>query len=107
MSKTFTPSPATPAVLTANDLRSGRSVWRDASGWNADPRTATLFTDAAAAEAALTTAMAEFGRVIGPYLAEAREADGIAAPVHFREAFRQSGPSTEPAALHFREAAHA
>jgi len=107
MSKTFSPSPATPAVLTANDLRSGRSVWRDAGGWSADPRTAILFTDPAEAEAALSEASAEDRVVVDPYLAEAQRVDGIAAPVHFREAFRQRGPSTEPAALSFREAARA
>ena len=93
--KAFVPTPDAPAVLTANDLRTGRNLWRDAEGWSADPRAARLYTDAAAAAAALAEAEADALGVVGPYLAAARRADGW---LHFREAFRQSGPSTEPAA---------
>ena len=33
MSKTFAPSARTPAVLTANNLLDGLSVWMSARGW--------------------------------------------------------------------------
>ena len=94
MSKSFTPSPATPAVLTANTLRDGRCVWMGAGGWTTDPRAATLYEDAGLAEFALLEAQAQGHVVVGPYLIEAnRTADGRAAPAHFREAFRRRGPS--------------
>lgn len=110
MSKTFVPSPGTPAVLTANDLRGGQCVWMGRDGWTADPGAAILYDDPASADAALAAAQAQGGIVVGPYLVEAAVDDaGRPAPAHFREAFRQAGPSTEPAARHparFDEAAH-
>lgn len=107
MSKSFTPSPATPAVLTANTLRDGRCVWMGAGGWTTDPRAATLYEDAGLAEFALLEARAQGHVVVGPYLIEAnRTADGRAAPAHFREAFRHSGPTTEPAARAAQAAAN-
>lgn len=99
MSKNFTPSPATPAVLTANDLRDGRCVWMAGDGWTTDPRAATLYEDAGLADLALLDAQAQGHVVVGPYLIEAaRGPDGRPAPAHFREAFRHGGPTTEPAA---------
>ncbi|HRO13813.1 MAG TPA: DUF2849 domain-containing protein [Paracoccus sp. (in: a-proteobacteria)] len=96
MSKTFVPSEKTPAVLTANDLRNGRCVWMSASGWTTDPKAATLYEDANLADFALLDAQAQAHVVVGPYLIEAtRDAHGRPAPAHFREAFRQRGPSTE------------
>lgn len=96
MSKSFAPSPETPAVLTANDLRDGRCVWMGDGDWTTDPRAATLYQDAGLAQLALLDAEAQAHRVVGPYLAEAkRDAQGRPAPAHFREAFRQAGPSTE------------
>ena len=104
MSKTFVPSPRTPAVLTANALRDGRCVWMSGQGWTTDPRAATLYEDAGLADFALLDAQAQAHEVVGPYLIEAgRDPQGRPAPAHFREAFRQQGPSTETAA---REAAH-
>lgn len=94
MSKGFTPSPATPAVITANDLRQGHCVWMRDGDWTADPREAELFEDEAIAELALLDAIAQAGVVVGPYLAEARRGpDGRPEPTHFREAFRRRGPS--------------
>lgn len=110
MSKTFVPSPQTPAVLTANDLRGGQCVWMGPAGWTSDPAAAVLYEEPALADAALAAAQAQGGVVVGPYLIEAaRDAAGRPAPAHFREAFRQTGPSTEPAARHpaiFDETAH-
>lgn len=110
MSKSFVPSPATPAVLTANDLRDGRCVWMGGAGWTSRARDAVLYEDAALAEFALLEAQAQGHVVVGPYLAQAaRDAEGRPAPAHFREAFRHGGPTTEPAARHpaRTEAAHA
>lgn len=110
MSKTFVPSPDTPAVLTANDLRGGQCVWMGPAGWTADAQAAAFYDDPASAEAALAAAQGQGNVVVGPYLVEAARDDaGRPAPAHFREAFRQAGPSTEPAAQHpakFDEAAH-
>lgn len=103
MSKPFVPTPARPAVLTANDLRMGHSVWRDAAGgWTADPKAAALFTDEADADLALLTAMGQSDRVVGAYLVEARRGPQGPEPTHFREAFRQHGPTNYPA----KEPAH-
>ncbi len=94
MSKTFTPSPATPAVITANDLREGHVVWMCDDGWTAHPDRATLYEDAAIADLALLDAIAQGHIVVGPYLAEAKRGpDGKPQPTHFREEFRRRGPS--------------
>lgn len=115
MSRSFAPSPSTPAVLTANRLRDGLSVWMTPCGWDTDPRAAVLFQDAQQADAALAAAEAQPGVVVGPYLTQSgRDADGLPVAVHFREAFRQSGPSVEtrapyssaPHSLQPQEAAH-
>ena len=48
------------------------------------------------------------GSGVGPYLVESgRDAEGLPIPVHFREAFRQAGPSVETKATPIPEAAHA
>ena len=108
MSKTFVPSPRTPAVLTANNLLDGLSVWMSARGWTTDPRAATLYEDAATAETALLAAQAQPDVVVAPYLVESgRDENGLPIPVHFREAFRQQGPSVETNAISIPEAAHA
>ncbi|MFD2439140.1 DUF2849 domain-containing protein [Paracoccus kondratievae] len=88
------PIPATPAVITANDLRQGHCVWMRDGGWTADPREADLFEDEAIADLALLDALSQGNIVVGPYLAEARRGpDGRPEPTHFREAFRRRGPS--------------
>lgn len=108
MSKTFVPSPRTPAVLTANNLLDGLSVWMSAEGWTPNPRAATFYEDPAGAETALLAAQAQPDIVVGPYLVESgRDAHGAPIPVHFREAFRQAGPSVETKATPILEAAHA
>ncbi|CAM3081856.1 Protein of unknown function [Paracoccus aminovorans] len=102
MSKGFTPSPATPGVITANDLRMGHCVWMRNGQWTADPREAELFEDVAIAELALLDAIAQADLVVGAYLVEARRGpDGRPEPAHFREAFRRSGPTHK----HFQQAA--
>ena len=94
MSKGFTPSPATPGVITANDLRMGHCVWMRSGQWTSDPAEAELFEDEAIAELALLDAIGQANLVVGPYLVEAKRGpDGRPQPAHFREAFRRRGPS--------------
>ena len=104
MSKSFVPSTLTPAVLTANRLRDGLSVWMSPQGWATDPCAAVLFQDPALAETALSAAEAQVSVVVDPYLVESgRDEHGRPVAVHFREAFRQSGPSVETSAPHSRQ----
>ena len=108
MSKAFVPTAAKPGVITANDLREGHNVWMCEDGWAADPSRATLFEDEAIADLALLKAVGQSNLVVGPYLVESgRDESGLPVPVHFREAFRQKGPSVETQATPIPEAAHA
>lgn len=93
MSKAFTPTTAKPGVITANDLREGHNVWMCEDGWTTDPAQATLFEDEAIAELALLKAIGQSDLVVGPYMVEARRGPNGPEPAHFREAFRQTGPS--------------
>ena len=93
MSKAFVPTAARPGVITANDLREGHNVWMCDDGWTTDPSKATLFEDEAIADLALLKAVGQSGIVVGPYLVEARRGPNGPEPAHFREAFRQRGPS--------------
>ncbi len=93
MSKSFKPSPATPAVITANDLRMGHCVWMTANGWTANPREAALFEDEGHADLALLDAEAQGHIVVGPYIAQVQRSEDGPQPTHFREAFRGRGPS--------------
>lgn len=93
MSKAFTPTANKPGVITANDLREGFNVWMCDDGWTPDPRKAALYEDEAIAELALLQAIGQADRVVGPYIVEARRGPDGPEPVHFREAFRQRGPS--------------
>ncbi|MDM7459053.1 MAG: DUF2849 domain-containing protein [Paracoccus sp. (in: a-proteobacteria)] len=107
MSKAFTPTPARPGVITANDLREGHNLWMCADGWTQDPTQATLFEDEAIADLALLKAIGQSDRVVGPYLVEARRGPHGPEPVHFREAFRQRGPSNYPHGIQARNRSHA
>ncbi len=93
MSKSFTPSTATPAVITANDLRMGHCVWMTEGGWTPEPAKAQLFEDEAIADLALLEAEAQGHIVVGPYLAQARRGANGPEATHFREEFRRRGPS--------------
>ncbi|MDF3607246.1 DUF2849 domain-containing protein [Paracoccus sp. DMF-8] len=119
MSKAFTPSPETPAVITANDLRMGHCVWMTEDGWTADPREARLFEDKGHADLALLDAEAQGHIVVGPYVAEVRRGPNGPEATHFREEFRRLGPSNYfhgkqaetandnlPATQELREASH-
>lgn len=93
MSKAFIPTTAKPGVITANDLREGHNVWMCEDGWTPDPAQATLFEDEAIAELAMLQAIGQDDLVVGPYMVEARRGPNGPEPTHFREAFRQKGPS--------------
>jgi hypothetical protein len=87
----------TPSVVTANDLFEGDVVYLAPDhGWSRDLSQAQLFTDAPAAEAALSHAQAQSDRLVGAYLAPARPGPNGPEPAHFREAFRARGPSNYP-----------
>ena len=49
--------------------------------------------DEAIADLALLKAVGQSNIVVGPYLIEAKRGPGGPEPTHFREAFRQRGPS--------------
>jgi len=94
-----------PAVVTANDLVEGDSVFLGASGWVrdiADARVARTADEAAALEA--DGIAGETGNlVVGPYLIEVSVETGRPVPVLRREQIRASGLPTIP----FGEAAPA
>ncbi len=84
----------TPKVVTANALMEGDAVWLTPDDrWTRDIRQAELIEDEAHAQIRLIDAMARPAEVVGPYLAEARRGRDGPEPLHFREAFRTSGPS--------------
>ena len=82
-------------VVTANDLFDGEVVYLDPDGaWTRRLAAARLFEDEAEALRCLAEAEAQEDAVIGPYLADAAPGgDRGPEPVHFREAFRATGPS--------------
>lgn len=87
-----------PKVVTANDLLEGDVIYMTSAGaWTRDHEQAALFEDEAAANEALSRAVAQADRLVGAYLADAMLGDnGKPAPVHFREKFRTRGPSNYP-----------
>ncbi len=87
----------TPSVVTANDLLIGDVVYlTPQGGWSRIHAEAELFTEQAAAEAALAAAQAQPDRLVGAYLAPARDGADGPEPAHFREVFRARGPSNYP-----------
>ncbi|PTQ68884.1 DUF2849 domain-containing protein [Celeribacter persicus] len=87
------PRPFTPKAVTANALLEGDVIYLDQSGqWVRDLRMAQAFTEAEAAEAALSEA-AKDGMVVGAYLTDVKLGEYGPEPAHFREEFRRTGPS--------------
>lgn len=85
---------AKPQVVTGNALVSGRVVWLAADGgWVRELRLAEVFRDPELAAAALARVQAPGSPVVGCYLAEVQLSPQGPQPMHFREAFRVSGPS--------------
>ena len=91
------PKAFTPKVLTANALLEGDAVWlTEDDRWTRDIAEAELLTDEAHAELRLLEASARTSEIAGAYLADAKATEDGPAPVHFREAFRTTGPSNYP-----------
>jgi len=88
------PRDFTPKVVTANALIEGDVVYltRD-DRWTRLMSEAELITDEAEAQLRLLMAQAQTETVVGVYLAEAKAGANGPEPVHFREAFRRTGPS--------------
>lgn len=84
----------TPKVLTANHLLDGDVIYWSKSGhWVDRFEDALYLDDEARAHAVLRQAERQQDTVVGPYLADATLVDGRPAPAHFRERFRNTGPS--------------
>jgi len=85
-----------PAILLANDLRSGAVVFWAGEAWSIDPMAAEIARDQAAAERLQQAADAGLAaqQVVDAYLVDVliRE-DGVPVPNHFRERFKLLGPS--------------
>lgn len=90
--------PLKPQMATGNDLIEGDVVYFTAeSGWSRHIGDAALAATPEAAEALLARAQGFPNQVVGVYLTDvALDAQGRAAPAHFRETFRTRGPSNYP-----------
>ncbi|MEM8878021.1 MAG: DUF2849 domain-containing protein [Pseudomonadota bacterium] len=86
-----------PKIVSANDLFEGKVVYlKDDGAWTHTLRQAAIASNADEAEALLALSE-QPGQVVGPYLLDIQlRADGCPAPVHFRERFRELGPSNRP-----------
>jgi hypothetical protein len=82
-------------ILTANQLRSGEVLYWKTGRWVESLVEAEIFTDEAAAEAALAQAQISVTAncVVTPYLFEVRQDKGGVHPVKEREIIRSLGPS--------------
>lgn len=88
------PRPFTPKIVTASDLLDGDVIYLTAAdSWTRRLAEAELILDEAHAQLRLLHAESQPGRVVGPYLAEAKPGPDGPEPTHFREAFRATGPS--------------
>lgn len=84
----------TPKVVTANDLAIGDVIYLTADDrWSRHHHEAELIEDEAHGQMRLLHAASQRNRVVGPYLADAKQGPKGPEPVHFREAFRTRGPS--------------
>lgn len=88
------PREFTPKVVTGNALIEGDVIYLTSDDdWTRDLTRAELLTDEATARLRLLMAEGQPDIVVGPYLADAEHGEDGPAPVHFREAFRRTGPS--------------
>jgi Protein of unknown function (DUF2849) len=83
-------------ILTANRLRTGEALYWRNHGWMERLAEAEVFSDDAAAEAALAEAQTAGNEVISPYLFEVRRDETGLKPVKEREIIRSLGPSVRP-----------
>lgn len=88
MAKSFTPK-----IVSANDLFDGDVVYLDDNNtWTRQLAKAAVASTADGAEALLHRAT-QPGLVIGPFLVDVSLEDGAPEPQHFRDQFRERGPS--------------
>ncbi|MDX2482902.1 MAG: DUF2849 domain-containing protein [Pseudodonghicola sp.] len=81
-------------IVTASDLLAGDVIYQTADDrWSRQLDEAELITDEAHAQLRLLHADRQQGHIVGPYLAEVRPGPRGPEPIHFREAFRATGPS--------------
>ena len=82
-----------PVVITANDLLSGEAVyWHPAGIWSTDLAGSKVFESLQQAQASLQREVSDT-EVIGAYLAEVLEEGDRLVSRHYREGFRERGPS--------------
>lgn len=91
MAKTFNP-----AVLTANNLVEGHSVFLAADGWSRriDAALVALTTEQADELAALGSRFVDANEIVGPYLVDVELAGGAPVPLLRRERIRAEGRPT-------------
>lgn len=88
------PREFTPKVVTGNALIEGDVIYQTADDdWTRNLSQAELLTDESEAKLRLLIAEGQPDIVVGPYLADATPGANGPEPVHFREAFRRTGPS--------------
>ena len=85
----------TSQIVTANDLLEGDAVWFTPNhDWSRNIADAVIAKTSDDAETLIAAANTQHHLVVGPYLVDALiDEQGVAAPAHFREAFRTRGPS--------------
>lgn len=84
----------TPKVVTANDLLDGDVIYLNAAGgWTRVMAEAAMAETEDEAERLLAIAKKDANQLVGLYLADARRGVNGPEPIHFREAFRTTGPS--------------
>jgi len=88
------PKAFTPKVVTGNDLHDGEVIYLSAKDdWVRDLSQAELIEDEAHAQIRLLDGETHDLAVVGVYLADVKRGPDGPVPVHFREAFRASGPT--------------
>ncbi|MCY4543301.1 MAG: DUF2849 domain-containing protein [Rhodobacteraceae bacterium] len=85
----------TPKVITSNHLLRGDTIYLSPSGgWVDRFQEAKVFVDEAEATQTLADIDLQRDVHVGAYLADANVSDrGVPRPAHFRERFRDTGPS--------------
>lgn len=84
----------TPKVVTANALLKGDVIYLKSDDvWTRDIALAEIITDEAHAQLRLLHAETQPASIVGAYLADVAQTARGAAPTHFREDFRATGPS--------------
>ena len=83
-------------ALTGNRLTDGEVVFGGPGGWVEKFSEATLYADAAEAEAALAAAREQTTFIVEPYLIDISLEEGQPVPIAFRERVRALGPTIHP-----------